>query len=97
MIYKTFRFIYRDRLQVFPGEHLDVIPHPLLRKYIAYARKYVKPKLSPEAASVLQKFYLELRKHHKDNDSTPITTRQLESLIRLTEVRFISPEFFPAP
>lgn len=70
---------------MYPGEVLDIIPHPLLRKYIAYARKYVKPKLSPEAADVLQNFYLELRKHHKDNDCTPVTTRQLESLIRLTE------------
>ena len=34
----------------------------------------------------LQKFYLELRKHRQSPDSTPITTRQLESLIRLTEV-----------
>lgn len=47
----------------------------------------MKPSLSPEAAKVLQRFYLELRKHHKDNDCTPITTRQLESLIRLTEAR----------
>ena len=35
----------------------------------------------------LQKFYLELRKQRQSQDSTPITTRQLESLIRLTEAR----------
>lgn len=35
---------------------------------------------------MLQEFYLELRKHRHGSDSTPITTRQLESLIRLTEV-----------
>lgn len=34
-----------------------------------------------------QAFYLELRKQHQTQDSTPITTRQLESLIRLTEAR----------
>ena len=34
-----------------------------------------------------QKFYLELRKNRQSQDSTPITTRQLESLIRLTEAR----------
>jgi MCM AAA-lid domain len=33
-----------------------------------------------------QEFYLDLRKNHQTADSTPITTRQLESLIRLTEV-----------
>lgn len=32
-------------------------------------------------------FYLDLRKRHHSQDSTPITTRQLESLIRLTEAR----------
>ena len=34
-----------------------------------------------------QNFYLELRKQRQRYDSTPITTRQLESLIRLTEAR----------
>jgi DNA replicative helicase MCM subunit Mcm2 (Cdc46/Mcm family) len=36
------------------GEEFDPVPIPLLRKYVAYARKYVMPKLSPEAASLLQ-------------------------------------------
>ncbi|KAM8947570.1 DNA helicase MCM8 [Pelodytes ibericus] len=76
-----------ERLKLRPGEHLDAIPHQLLRKYIAYARQYVQPHLTPEAAQVLQNFYLELRKQNQGIDSTPITTRQLESLIRLTEAR----------
>ena len=33
-----------------------------------------------------QNFYLDLRRQHHSADSTPITTRQLESLIRLTQV-----------
>ena len=33
-----------------------------------------------------QDFYLDLRKNHQTRDTTPITTRQLESLIRLAEV-----------
>ena len=33
------------------------------------------------------KFYLELRTKHQGIDSTPITTRQIESLIRLAEAR----------
>ncbi|XP_043912385.1 DNA helicase MCM8 [Protopterus annectens] len=76
-----------ERLKAVRGEHIDVIPHQLLRKYVGYSRQYVHPKLSPEAASVLQEFYLELRKQNQGADSTPITTRQLESLIRLTEAR----------
>ncbi|XP_076114313.1 DNA helicase MCM8-like isoform X2 [Mytilus galloprovincialis] len=76
-----------DRLKTPRHEPFDPIPHQLLRKYIGYARKYVHPKISSEAAKVIQDFYLELRKQHQTQDSTPITTRQLESLIRLTESR----------
>ncbi|KAG8430836.1 hypothetical protein GDO86_019917 [Hymenochirus boettgeri] len=76
-----------ERLKLRPGEPFDAIPHQLLRKYVGYARQYVHPHLSPDAAQVLQDFYLELRKQNQGIDSTPITTRQLESLIRLTEAR----------
>ncbi|XP_075867049.1 DNA helicase MCM8 [Microcebus murinus] len=76
-----------ERLKVVPGETIDPIPHQLLRKYIGYARQYVYPRLSTEAAQILQDFYLELRKQSQRLNSSPITTRQLESLIRLTEAR----------
>uniref|UniRef100_A0A8D1F473 DNA helicase MCM8 n=1 Tax=Sus scrofa TaxID=9823 RepID=A0A8D1F473_PIG len=75
-----------ERLKVVPGEEIDPIPHQLLRKYIGYARQYVYPRLSTDAAQILQDFYLELRKQSQRLNSSPITTRQLESLIRLTEV-----------
>ncbi|XP_042085679.1 DNA helicase MCM8 isoform X2 [Ovis aries] len=76
-----------ERLKVVPGETIDPIPHQLLRKYIGYSRQYVYPRLSTEAAQILQDFYLELRKQSQRLSSSPITTRQLESLIRLTEAR----------
>jgi len=76
-----------DRLVMVPGEPVDPVPPQCLKKYIAYARRYVQPKLLPAAAKVLQTFYLELRAQHQTADSTPITTRQLESMIRLTEAR----------
>lgn len=75
-------------VQIPAGETVDPIPVCLLRKYISYARQYVHPSLSPEAAKILQDFYLSLRSQAHSADSTPITTRQLESLIRLTEVGF---------
>nr|CAD7462132.1 unnamed protein product [Timema tahoe] len=77
----------RERLTLHSDDDLDPIPHQLLRKYVSYARKYVHPVLSPEAAAVLQQFYLDLRRQHQSLDSTPITTRQLESLVRLVEAR----------
>ncbi|XP_054655185.1 DNA helicase MCM8 isoform X1 [Dunckerocampus dactyliophorus] len=76
-----------DRLKIPAGETSDPIPACLLRKYISYARHYVHPVLSPEAAQTLQDFYLSLRSQSLSADCTPITTRQLESLIRLTEAR----------
>ncbi|KAJ0028431.1 hypothetical protein Pint_35572 [Pistacia integerrima] len=63
------------------------LPAPLLRKYIAYARTFVFPRMSRPAAEILQKFYLKLRDHNTSADSTPITARQLESLVRLAEAR----------
>ncbi len=62
----------------------------LLRKYIAYARKHVKPKLTPQAKRLLKEFYVEMRssalQHSQEGAKPiPITTRQLEALIRLTE------------
>ncbi|XP_039994442.1 DNA helicase MCM8 [Xiphias gladius] len=76
-----------ERLQIPAGETVDPIPTCLLRKYISYARQYVHPLLSPEAAQTIQDFYLSLRSQAHSAASTPITTRQLESLIRLTEAR----------
>jgi DNA helicase MCM8 len=67
----------------------DPLPPSLFRQYIAYAKAYVHPELSDGAKSILQEFYLKLRKgaHEQAADTTPITTRQLESLIRLSEAR----------
>ncbi|XP_075973567.1 minichromosome maintenance 8 factor recombination-defective [Anticarsia gemmatalis] len=78
-----------QRLRLKPGEVIDHLPLVLLRKYIAYARRYVHPKISVEAANALQNFYLELRHNHQggSHDGTPITTRQLEACIRLTQAR----------
>ena len=67
------------------GQH--VLPASMLRKYIAYARRWVSPKLSEDAARILRKFYLELRGKVQDDDSTPITMRQLEALVRLCQAR----------
>ncbi|KAG0301141.1 DNA replication licensing factor mcm8 [Dissophora globulifera] len=76
-----------ERLRMTDEDQMDLIPQPLLRKFIAYARQYVHPKLSPEAAATLQEFYLILRTRHRSADGTPVTTRQLESLIRMAEAK----------
>lgn len=65
---------------------MNIIPQSILRKYISYARQYVKPKLTKEAAIILQNYYLELRKRNNKFSGLSICNRQLEAMIRLTEV-----------
>lgn len=64
------------------------IPPDLLRKYFVYARKNVHPKLSQNATDKLRGFYLEMRKMGEQPEApVPITARQLEALVRLSEAR----------
>ncbi|MEM3030357.1 MAG: LAGLIDADG family homing endonuclease [Candidatus Micrarchaeia archaeon] len=57
----------------------------LLRKYIAFARKHFRPVLTPEANARIKDYYVELRKLGQAQGSIPITPRQIEGLIRLSE------------
>ena len=66
----------------------DIIPPDLLKKYVAYARRYVKPKLSEEAKRKIVEFYVEMRKKSENPESPiAITPRQLEAIIRLAEAQ----------
>lgn len=64
---------------------LPPITPELLRKYVAYSRKNVKPVLSPEASAKIQDYYVDLRKMGIKQGATPITPRQIEGLVRLAE------------
>jgi len=58
----------------------------LLRKYIAYARKNVNPQLTDEANEILREFYVNTRNSNpEEQGAVPITARQLEAIIRLSE------------
>lgn len=57
----------------------------LLRKYIAYARKNVMPRLTSESSNTIQQYYVELRKENVKSGSIPITPRQIEGIIRMAE------------
>ncbi|KAK1320493.1 hypothetical protein QJS10_CPA03g01306 [Acorus calamus] len=78
-----------SRLRLHPDKDRDFVPlpGPLLRKYIGYARNFIFPRMSKSASDILQAFYLRLRDHNTSADGTPITARQLESLVRLAEAR----------
>jgi replicative DNA helicase Mcm len=58
----------------------------LLRKYVAYARKNVFPTLTDSVKERLKSYYVNLRLQGSDsNKPVPVTARQLEALVRLSE------------
>jgi len=67
-------------------EDVDLaIPVDLLRKYILYVRKNIKPRLSNEAIARIKDFFVSLREKSQELKAVPISTRQLESIVRLAE------------
>jgi len=80
---------YVLRLRSSPIPALSVpFSEDFLRKYIAYARRHVHPRLSREAMERIKSFFLELRAKSEAPDApVPITLRQLESLVRAAEAR----------
>jgi len=66
----------------------QLVPLPVLRRYVAFARRYCHPALTPTAARILQEHYLAIRRSliHSVED-VPTTPRRLESLIRLAQAR----------
>lgn len=67
----------------------EMIDPKLLRKYIAYSKQKIKPKLTEEAVDEIKSFYVKLRNQSVKSDSDikpiPITARQLEGIVRLAE------------
>ncbi len=57
----------------------------LLRKYIAYAKRTCFPILSEGAKEALISYYMRLRNLASGNKPVPVTARQLEALVRLSE------------
>eukprot|EP00833_Pecoramyces_ruminatium_P000659 jgi/Orpsp1_1/1174691/evm.model.c7180000050994.2 len=69
----------------------NIIPVEVFSKYISYARNHIHPEINDEAAEKLVKNYTELRQsnsisnRHGEQKTVAATTRQLESMIRLSE------------
>ena len=67
------------------------IPTNILRKYIAYARQRITPQLTDGALEEIKNFYLTMRKSGGSEGgisgikAIPISARQLEALVRLSE------------
>ena len=61
------------------------IDSELLRKYIAYAKKHVMPRLSEGASKKIQEYYIDLRQIGMRSGAVAITPRQIEGLVRMAE------------
>jgi len=72
-----------------PNKEEPEIDTVTLRRYLAYARLRQNPALTDEAITEIKNYYVQMRNSSSSEDkgatSVPITTRQLEALIRLSE------------
>jgi replicative DNA helicase Mcm len=76
--------IYQRKEAIIPVER------DLFRKYVAYAKQKFKPILTDEAVKEIREFYVKMRNTQTSSDSLgtrsiPISARQLEALVRLSE------------
>ena len=71
-----------------PDLYEPEIPTEFLRKYIAYAKQRVIPQITDSALNEIKDFYLKMRASggvEEGIKAIPISARQLEALVRLTE------------
>lgn len=68
------------------------IPIELMKRYIQYAKSKCAPRLSPSATERLSSYFVEIRRKlnieegiMNERSSIPITIRQLEAIVRITE------------
>jgi len=68
---------------------LDILPVQTLTAYISFARNHIHPVLTEEACDALVRAYVTMRKAGEDSRTSErritATTRQLESMVRLSE------------
>jgi len=71
-----------------PDLYEPEIPTEFLRKYIAYAKQKIEPRITDNALQEIKEFYLKMRTSggvEEGIKAIPISARQLEALVRLTE------------
>ncbi|TFK76800.1 MCM-domain-containing protein [Pluteus cervinus] len=84
--------IHMNRTVDESGDNAGELPLEKMKRYIAYCRQKCAPRLSADAQEMLSSHFVSLRKQiqqvEQDNDersSIPITVRQLEAIIRISE------------
>jgi DNA replication licensing factor MCM2 len=69
------------------ADAVEPIPQETLKKYIAYAKRFVKPKLSSGDLPKISQVYAELRRESVTREGMPVAVRHVESIIRMSEAR----------
>ena len=72
------------------NDRVNPIERDLFRKYVAYAKQKIHPILTDDAVKEIREFYVKMRNSQisadtMGNKSIPISARQLEALVRLSE------------
>ncbi len=86
---KIAEFILKLHQDVSRADNVE-LDTKFIKKYIAYAKINIKPKISDEAIEEIKNYYVKIRNSGSSSDDAaikpvPITARQLEALIRLSE------------
>jgi len=63
----------------------DLIQHDLLKKYLIYSKRFIKPKLSELDTDKVTQFYADIRRESNVVGGAPIAVRHIESVIRMSE------------
>ncbi|MFA5745877.1 MAG: minichromosome maintenance protein MCM [archaeon] len=75
----------KEEMEQIQDSVLPKIEPNIFKKFVAYARQQIKPKLSKEASERILNYYIDLRDLGRKSESFGATPRQLEGLIRLSE------------
>jgi len=73
-----------DRIMEETKELAPAWSRDFLRKYVAFSKR-ITPVLTEEAMRIIHDCYMQIRKQGDDQGSVPITARQLEAFVRLSE------------
>ena len=66
-------------------ENKALISHVNLRKYLIYAKRFIKPKLSQMDQEKVTQFYVDIRRESSVVGGIPISVRHIESVCRMAE------------
>lgn len=63
----------------------EMLSQDLLKKYLIYARNNIHPQIKEVDLQKISHFYTEIRKESLNSSGIPITVRNIESIIRMSE------------